>query len=794
MNSTLRREGVRFLLAGAANTAATYALYLLLLNWLDYTLAYTIAFVAGILLAYALNTRFVFRVAPTFGRFAAFPLVYLAQYLAGALILNVAVRGFGVPQRFALLASVAVSVPLTFALSRLILRDSARRVPVRAMTDRIRFSARHAAVALALWLLMLVYLICNLGHVQLLVRVSSDAPDTAQLFYSRDGAWNEAESIMAPLRAGTNALEFALPGLVTGGAVRFDPGQRVASYRVDAMRWRVGWFEVPVLPQQLHEARGADGDVRVGGDALLLNAHDIDAQLIVPTPSAPARLRGMAPAIGIGVSVLLLTGLLRRRLPLAALAMLPVAACAIVYFAASLAVGPRLPLYDDWRYVLPGGFNLIDGGWTWLGLVGNDTYFLTNQLLDFAVLKVSAVDFGVLRAVAVALLLLQLAAQWRVLTHAVPSSRLVAAIAVGLGMWSLAGGAYWSNAAIAYQQALPTLFGTLLLLQLLDRDGNLRQRVSLPLLVSCCLASGLAYISGGVMLASLGIAFVLSCDWRHAAWPLRRVGICLVGSGLALLVLQFVLVSQAQGSLLEHNHHSSSVYPFDWRFWVFFCALFGRALGYGGFILPLDIVCTALVLLPALLLGMERLRAFNRDAPKIRSSWVLLALYAGIGSASYAAVVAFGRAGFAPPDSAVSLVTVIGKGRFHFWPIATMLPFAWLGWAVLLQRWSRHGAVAAAAVAAIMLLPKSLLLLDHVSRLREIDQQARAGARCAVEHLGDAETGKPVVCTAMTLADNDIGPTLMKLRDRHTRLYAEILREGTMDAPADDDGHHAPTP
>jgi putative flippase GtrA len=127
MTAGVRREGLRFLVAGAVNTAMTYALYLLLLNWLDYTFAYTIAYVAGIVLSYALNTRFVFQVAPTLRGFAAFPLVYLAQYLAGALILNLAVRGFGVPQRFALLASIVVTVPLTFALSRLLLAPKRAR-------------------------------------------------------------------------------------------------------------------------------------------------------------------------------------------------------------------------------------------------------------------------------------------------------------------------------------------------------------------------------------------------------------------------------------------------------------------------------------------------------------------------------------------------------------------------------------------------------------------------------------------------------------------------------------------
>ncbi|HZP67913.1 MAG TPA: GtrA family protein [Rudaea sp.] len=122
MSTGIRGEALRFLLAGALNTAATYAVYLVLLRVADYTLAYTMAYVAGIVLAYALNTAFVFRVRRSLRGFAAFPLVYVAQYVAGALVLNLAVRVLGVRQELALLASIAVTVPLTFVLSRFVLK------------------------------------------------------------------------------------------------------------------------------------------------------------------------------------------------------------------------------------------------------------------------------------------------------------------------------------------------------------------------------------------------------------------------------------------------------------------------------------------------------------------------------------------------------------------------------------------------------------------------------------------------------------------------------------------------
>lgn len=130
MTDGIHREAMRFLIVGAANTAATYCLYLLMLSWMGYTPAYTIAYVCGIALAYALNTRFVFRVTRSLAGAIAYPLVYAAQYLVGALALYIAVREFEVPQKFALLASIAVTVPITFLLSRLVLkRDVPPQVP-----------------------------------------------------------------------------------------------------------------------------------------------------------------------------------------------------------------------------------------------------------------------------------------------------------------------------------------------------------------------------------------------------------------------------------------------------------------------------------------------------------------------------------------------------------------------------------------------------------------------------------------------------------------------------------------
>ena len=202
----------------------------------------------------------------------------------------------------------------------------------------------------------------------------------------------------------------------------------------------------------------------IASDAdVTLDAHDDDPQLIVPTPPPTVRMGNIAPPLVFSVLALIGFVAAYRRWSLSAVAAGVIACCGVMFLYTCASAGPRLPLFDDWRYVLPGRFNLVDG-WSWLGVVGNDTYFVTNQLLDCLVLRLTNIDFYTLRLVAVAVLLLQIALQIRILLRATHGRQEIGAVAVAATILSLAAGAYWSgDAVIAYQQALPTLFGTLLL-------------------------------------------------------------------------------------------------------------------------------------------------------------------------------------------------------------------------------------------------------------------------------------------------------------------------------------------
>lgn len=118
----LRGQALRFLLAGGINTLATLGLYWLLLPAIGYGPAYTVSFVAGIAISYLLNVRFVFRVAASPRSAVLFPGVYAVQYCVGLAVLWLWSSVLGLSPAYGVIASIAVTVPLTFILARLVLK------------------------------------------------------------------------------------------------------------------------------------------------------------------------------------------------------------------------------------------------------------------------------------------------------------------------------------------------------------------------------------------------------------------------------------------------------------------------------------------------------------------------------------------------------------------------------------------------------------------------------------------------------------------------------------------------
>lgn len=107
-------------MSGGLNTAFTYLIYLLLISFLSYKISYSIAYLLGIIFSFTLNRFFVFDAHKGIRTIVLFPFVYLFQYFLGLFVVWFWVEVLSLDMRFAPIASIILSVPVTFILSRFI--------------------------------------------------------------------------------------------------------------------------------------------------------------------------------------------------------------------------------------------------------------------------------------------------------------------------------------------------------------------------------------------------------------------------------------------------------------------------------------------------------------------------------------------------------------------------------------------------------------------------------------------------------------------------------------------------
>jgi putative flippase GtrA len=118
----INAEFYRFVFWGGVNTLAGYLVYVSLLLFLPYLVSYSVAFLFSIFVSYVLNSKFVFKQELELRKALKYPLVYVNQYVLGALSLYLLVHFLGISKLAAPLLVIVLTIPATFFLSRRILR------------------------------------------------------------------------------------------------------------------------------------------------------------------------------------------------------------------------------------------------------------------------------------------------------------------------------------------------------------------------------------------------------------------------------------------------------------------------------------------------------------------------------------------------------------------------------------------------------------------------------------------------------------------------------------------------
>lgn len=120
LRAALADARIRYLIAGVSTTAFSYLLYLaLLLAWPPLP-AYAVAYVAGIVWAYSVNSVWVFRGRWRWRGLAAYPLVYLLQALLSFALFALLIERWGLDALWAPLVTVAVMLPVGYWAGRAI--------------------------------------------------------------------------------------------------------------------------------------------------------------------------------------------------------------------------------------------------------------------------------------------------------------------------------------------------------------------------------------------------------------------------------------------------------------------------------------------------------------------------------------------------------------------------------------------------------------------------------------------------------------------------------------------------
>jgi putative flippase GtrA len=111
----------RFLISGGVNTGVTYLIYVGLVLFLAYPVAYTVTTVLGIVSSYVLNAQFVFRRKLSVNTALRYPIVYVAQYVLGLILLYLLVEKARISKFVAPILIVTATVPLNYVLSRYVI-------------------------------------------------------------------------------------------------------------------------------------------------------------------------------------------------------------------------------------------------------------------------------------------------------------------------------------------------------------------------------------------------------------------------------------------------------------------------------------------------------------------------------------------------------------------------------------------------------------------------------------------------------------------------------------------------
>lgn len=652
-----------------------------------------------------------------------------------------------------------------------------------------RYRLKLLALASLLFTLVSWIIAANVIHGRLVIDLISPTADVAQVFYSSRAVWSEDHSVTRPTHIGANRLSFPIARGM-GAFVRFDPGANTVAYKIVKAYWEIGIFKCKVPLTSLTGLNPLE-QVKHSENVTEVASSDADPQVRILAPGKFWRVKSAAlfasPLIVGGL--LLFTLIITGRMSPESIATYLVGFALCYFLFAMLEIGVWLPDFDDLRYigVGPPRSSFLNGGYDWLYAVGNDSIAFVGTFLDYVTLRVTNFDFGALRLMALALLVGYLFLQLNIIKSVLKRAPFVCAIGVAAMLLSLGTTSYWGTTAIAYQQFLPVFFGTAIIYLLVNESSKRLSGKRIVLSSILSVLACLSYISGPLIIGAIAVSiiFVKARSIKEGKFDSHTILAIVLGCiSTVLLVSSVLLLAKTEGPLVSHNHAVASVYPDDLRFWIFFSAQFGKAIGYLGQYTPIDALVVLFFLTPFFVAIPVCIARLKSNADTDFDSSLFLIVFAGTCAVLYTAAVSFGRAGFIPAGADKGLATSIAKARFHYWWIASFVPYFLVGWATMCRDFAhRHpftARIVFVGVTVAILSPKSLVGWDYGAALRPEQDRVAAGAYCAIENSRPqlALSQRSFTCPDITGVEIPLGPVMENIRLRKLKVYEDMVDNG----------------
>ena len=90
---------------------------------MNYMVSHIVGFIVSFIISYYLNCYFVYKVKPTIEKFLRFPITQIVNMVMQTLLLYIFVKWLNIASEIAPFAGLIITIPVTFILSKWLLRD-----------------------------------------------------------------------------------------------------------------------------------------------------------------------------------------------------------------------------------------------------------------------------------------------------------------------------------------------------------------------------------------------------------------------------------------------------------------------------------------------------------------------------------------------------------------------------------------------------------------------------------------------------------------------------------------------